>query len=212
LNTVILKKSVGALYVISAPSGAGKTSLVKALIESTEDLCVSISHTTRAKRNDEVDGVNYYFVSKEKFQSLIKADAFLEYANVFQQDYYGTTHHFVQEKLSQGIDVILEIDWQGAAQIRQTFKQVVTIFILPPSCEALMSRLYHRASDNEKVISERMAQAKNEMSHYQEFDYVIINDQFETALVDLKSIIRCGRLRQTYQQKKYGTLINQLLG
>lgn len=201
----------GILYVVSAPSGAGKTSLVKALSESIPNLCVSISHTTRPKRPDETEGINYYFVSKQNFEALIKANAFLEYAQVFQQDYYGTSAAFVQEKLSKGIDVVLEIDWQGAAQIRNRFQQAVTIFILPPSCEALKERLKHRASDNETVIVQRMAQAKNEMSHYHEFDYLIVNDQFDTALADLKTIVQCHRLRQTYQQKKYAVLIKNLL-
>lgn len=209
-----MKKSLthsGVLYVISAPSGAGKTSLVKALVESIPNLCVSISHTTRPKRPDEIEGVNYYFISKQKFESLIKAKAFLEHAQVFQQDYYGTNAAFVEEKLSQGIDVILEIDWQGAAQIRKAFQKAVTIFILPPSCDALKERLQHRASDNETVISKRMTEAKSEMSHYHEFDYLIVNDQFDTALADLKTIVQCRRLRQTYQQKKYAELIQRLL-
>lgn len=199
------------LYVISAPSGAGKTSLVKALIESTPNICVSISYTTRAKRPGEMDGVNYYFVSEEEFESLIKAQAFLEYAKVFQQDYYGTTHAFVTEKLSQGIDVVLEIDWQGAQRIRRNFSETITIFILPPSRDALIERLKHRARDDENTIKKRMEQAKNEISHYHEFDYVIVNDRFEDALTDLKAVVCAHRLCQRHQQKKYKRLINELL-
>lgn len=204
-------KNEGTLYVISAPSGAGKTSLVNALIESTNEICVSISHTTRQKRAGEIEGHHYYFVSQEKFQTLIQTKAFLEYAHVFQQDYYGTSRDFVEEKLSQGIDVVLEIDWQGAEHIRKIFQKVTTIFILPPSCETLIERLRKRARDDENIIASRMKQAKNEMSHYHSFDYVVINDQFEEALADLKSLVKATRLREPYQSKKYRTLIKELL-
>lgn len=199
------------LYIVSAPSGAGKTSLVNALIESTCNICVSVSHTTRVRRAGETEGVHYYFVSKKEFESLIKAQAFLEYAEVFQQDYYGTTRAFVTEKLSQNIDVVLEIDWQGAQQIKKIFPEIITIFILPPSREALIERLEHRARDDENTIKQRMAQAKNEISHYHEFDYIIVNDQFEEALADLKAIVCSERLRQRAQQKKYMPLIAELL-
>lgn len=198
------------LYVIAAPSGAGKTSLVNALIESTNNICVSVSHTTRPKRPNETENTNYYFVNETEFESLIKAHAFLEYAKVFAH-YYGTTRAFVLEKLAQGIDVILEIDWQGTQQIKKTFPEAITIFILPPSQNALIERLKHRASDNEETIKNRMAQAKNEMSHYHEFDYLVINDQFAHALADLKIIIQSERLRQRYQEKKYQVLIDELL-
>lgn len=204
-------KNEGTLYVISAPSGAGKTSLVNALIESMDKICVSISHTTRQKRAGEIEGHHYYFVSQEKFQALIQTNAFLEYAQVFQQDYYGTSRDFVEKKLSQGIDVVLEIDWQGAEHIRKIFQKVTTIFILPPSCETLIERLRKRARDDENIIASRMKQAKNEMSHYSSFDYVVINDQFEAALADLKSIVTATRLREPYQSKKYTTLIKELL-
>ena len=199
------------LYVVSAPSGAGKTSLVNALVESTSNICVSVSHTTRAKRPGEIEGVHYYFVSQKEFELLIKTQAFLEYAEVFQQDYYGTTRAFVTEKLSQNIDVVLEIDWQGAQQIRKIFPEIITIFILPPSREALIERLEHRARDDENTIKQRMAQARNEISHYHEFDYMIINDQFEEALADLKAIVCAERLRQRQQQKRYMPLIAELL-
>ena len=199
------------LYVVSAPSGAGKTSLVNALVESTSNICVSVSHTTRAKRPGEIEGVHYYFVSQKEFELLIKTQAFLEYAEVFQQDDYGTTRAFVTEKLSQNIDVVLEIDWQGAQQIRKIFPEIITIFILPPSREALIERLEHRARDDENTIKQRMAQARNEISHYHEFDYMIINDQFEEALADLKAIVCAERLRQRQQQKRYMPLIAELL-
>lgn len=204
-------KTTGTLYVISAPSGAGKTSLVNALLESMDRISVSISHTTRSKRTGEIEGHDYYFVNQETFQNLIKTGDFLEYAQVFQQDFYGTSRAFVEEKLSQNIDVILEIDWQGAKQIRKTFPEAVTIFILPPSYKALKERLTNRGRDDEKAIGNRMAQAKNEMSHYREFDYIVINDQFETALIDLTSIIRATRLKMPYQNKKYEKLIKELL-
>lgn len=196
------------LYIIAAPSGAGKTSLVAALVASTNDICVSISHTTRPKRPGEIDGVNYYFVSEEAFQALIDKEAFLEHARVFQQNYYGTSHAFVLEKLSQGTSVVLEIDWQGAAQIKKLFPSAIGIFILPPSKNALIRRLKNRATDDDKTIGERMSEATNEMSHYREFDYIVINDQFEEALADLKAIVRAQRLRQKYQEKHYQLLSN----
>lgn len=205
------KEFTAHLYVIAAPSGAGKTSLVKALVDSTNDICVSVSHTTRPKRSGETEGVNYYFVDENKFQSLIASNAFLEYARVFQQHYYGTSYDFVIEKLSQGIDVILEIDWQGATQIKKIFPAAVGIFILPPSQDALIRRLESRGTDDKNTINTRMAEAKNEMSHYHEFDYIIINDQFDEALKDLKAIVRSGQLQRNYQLKKQASLLDQLL-
>lgn len=199
------------LYVIAAPSGAGKTSLVHALIETIDGLCVSVSHTTRRQRPGEENGVHYYFVDKKDFEAMIQANDFLEYAKVFQQDYYGTSHTFVMEKIHQNIDVILEIDWQGAAQIKQRFPQAITIFILPPSQQALQERLTQRARDDADTIKTRMSKAKDEMSHYTDFDYLVINDQFSQALADLQAIIRAQRLRQVYQVKKYLPLIQALL-
>lgn len=198
------------LFVLSAPSGAGKTSLVKALLKSMDNLCVSVSHTTRPRRPNEIEGINYYFVSEKEFQSLIASNAFLEYARVFQQSYYGTSRAFVMNKLAQGIDVILEIDWQGAAQIKKLFPQAIEIFILPPSQATLMKRLQNRAMDDENTIKQRMSSAKNEISHYAEFDYIVINDQFEDALNDLETIIKAQRLSRQYQEKRHADLIEKL--
>ncbi|OOF65626.1 guanylate kinase [Rodentibacter sp. Ppn85] len=205
--------SQGNLYVVSAPSGAGKSSLISALLESNSSTqkMVSVSHTTRAPRPGEIDGVHYYFVSKEEFESLIKQDLFLEYATVFGGNYYGTSLSAIQENLAKGIDVFLDIDWQGAQQIRKKVANVKSIFILPPSLPELERRLIGRGQDSEAVIMERMAKAKNEISHYDEYDYVIINDNFEQALADLQSILRAERLTKNYQQTENASLIYQLL-
>lgn len=205
--------SQGNLYILSAPSGAGKSSLISALLErdSSTQKMVSISHTTRAPRPGEIDGVHYYFVSKEEFESLIKQDLFLEYATVFGGNYYGTSLPAIQENLAKGIDVFLDIDWQGAQQIRKKVVNVKSIFILPPSLPELERRLIGRGQDSEAVIMERMAKAKNEISHYDEYDYVIINDNFEQALADLQSILRAERLTKNYQQTENASLIYQLL-
>ncbi|OOF83218.1 guanylate kinase [Rodentibacter ratti] len=203
----------GNLYIISAPSGAGKSSLLTALLEKENGIpkMVSVSHTTRAPRPGEIDGVHYYFVSKEEFESLIKQDLFLEYATVFGGNYYGTSLPAIQENLAKGIDVFLDIDWQGAQQIRKKVANVKSIFILPPSLPELECRLIGRGQDSEAVIMERMAKAKNEISHYDEYDYVIINDNFEQALADLQSILRAERLTKNYQQTENASLIGQLL-
>lgn len=201
---------VGTLYIISAPSGGGKTSLVRALVSSVPNLFISVSHTTRLMRPGEQDGINYHFVSDDQFQKLLQQNIFLEHAEVFGH-YYGTSRAWVEEQLAQGHDVILEIDWQGAQQIRQRFKQNVSIFILPPSCEALQKRLMTRAQDNLSVIDKRMAQARNEMSHYFEFDYLVINDIFENALEDLRTIILSRRLAIAYQVPQHSKLIQNLL-
>jgi guanylate kinase len=202
---------IGNLYVISAPSGAGKTTLVKALIESTQDITVSISHTTRQRRSAEVDGVNYHFISKEKFKEMIAHKDFLEHASIFG-NLYGTSHSWVEETLAKGIDVILEIDWQGAHQIKKLFTtNSIGIFILPPSFEVLSKRLHSRDQDSFEVIVERLANAEEAVSHIHEFDYVVINDNFETALKDLQSIVHAGRLTQKRQSIKHAALISELL-
>ncbi|OOF41197.1 guanylate kinase [Rodentibacter mrazii] len=205
--------SQGNLYILSAPSGAGKSSLISALLErdSSTQKMVSISHTTRDPRPGEIDGVHYYFVSKEEFESLIKQDLFLEYATVFGGNYYGTSLPAIQENLAKGIDVFLDIDWQGAQQIRKKVVNVKSIFILPPSLPELERRLIGRGQDSEAVIMERMAKAKNEISHYDEYDYIIINDNFEQALADLQSILSAERLTKDYQQVENAVLIHQLL-
>ena len=204
-------KSVGGnLYVISAPSGAGKTSLVAALVSSEPGLHVSVSHTTRPRRPGEEDGVNYHFVSDEEFTALVEADAFLEHAPVFDRR-YGTTRESVQKFLAAGDDVILEIDWQGAAQVRERHPGAIGIFILPPSRESLTVRLAGRGQDSDEVIARRMADAVAEMSHYDEFDYLVINDDFETALGDLRCIVRGGRPDRDRQRAQYRELIASLL-
>src|SRR5579884_3074698 len=167
--------TLGTLYIISAPSGGGKTSLVKALTASMPNIIVSVSHTTRPKRPGEEDGVNYHFVDQAQFKKLLAEDLFLEHATVFG-NYYGTSRRWVEEKLQAGIDVVLEIDWQGAQQVRKLMPKTVSIFILPPSREVLLERLQARDQDNKAVIAKRMAAASNEISHYHEYDYLVIND------------------------------------
>ena len=205
--------SQGNLYILSAPSGAGKSSLISALLasDSSTQKMVSVSHTTRAPRPGEVEGVHYYFVSKEEFESLIEQDLFLEYAKVFGGNYYGTSLPAIEENLAKGIDVFLDIDWQGAQQIRKKVSSVKSIFILPPSLPELERRLIGRGQDSEEVIAERMSKAISEISHYDEYDYVIVNDDFEKALKDLQSILQSERLTKDYQQKQNSMLIQQLL-
>jgi guanylate kinase len=181
---------VSRLFIIAAPSGGGKTSLTKALVKNLDNLVISVSHTTRPMRPGETDGVNYHFITKEKFQELINQNVFLEHAKVFGFGYdYGTSRDWVISQLKQHKDVILEIDWQGANQVRQLFKDTVSIFILPPSMEILQKRLEERGQDNPEVIKKRMQAAQEECSHSAEFDYVITNDDFDTAVNDLKNII-----------------------
>lgn len=206
--------SLGNLYIISAPSGAGKSSLINALLEkeSSNDVQLSISHTTRDPRPGEEDGVHYYFVTTDKFKELIEKEHFLEWANVFGDKYYGTSLPMIQKSLEQGIDVFLDIDWQGARQISEKLDNVKTIFILPPSKEELEKRLIGRGQDSEEVIAGRMAQAVSEMSHYNEFDYVIVNDHFDTALAELKAILIAERLKQDAQAVRYEKLIANLVG
>ncbi|MFD1806389.1 guanylate kinase [Pasteurella oralis] len=203
----------GNLYILSAPSGAGKSSLISALLQQQQNnkMMVSISHTTRQPRPGESHGVHYYFVSVEEFESLIKQDLFLEYANVFGGNYYGTSLPAIEENLAQGIDVFLDIDWQGAQQICQKVPSVKSIFILPPSLTELEQRLIGRGQDSQEVIATRMSKAIEEISHYNEYDYVIVNDVFEQALADLQAILRAERLTLSYQEKQNQQLIEQLL-
>tara|TARA_B100001173_G_scaffold221477_1_gene191767 strand:- start:97 stop:723 length:627 start_codon:yes stop_codon:yes gene_type:complete len=176
------------IFIIAAPSGCGKTSLVKALIEDSNNLSVSVSHTTRKMRKGEIDGKNYHFVSKETFDKMISKKEFVEYAEVFG-NMYGTTKKNIKEKLDSNIDIILEIDWQGARQVRKNIPDAVSIFILPPSKEALHERLINRGQDDEVTISKRMENSEREMNHFNEFNYLIINDRFDSALSNLKAII-----------------------
>lgn len=200
----------GRLYVISAASGAGKTSLVGALLHDVVDIEVSVSHTTRAPREGEADGVDYHFVDTEKFEEMVEAADFLEHATVFG-NMYGTSQQHVEKQLQSGKDVILEIDWQGARQIRRLMPDCSTIYIVPPSADALRERLTSRGQDDDVVIDRRMQEAVSEMSHYVEFDYLVINDDFEEAKEDLVAIIRGNRMLLEHQQNKHAELMAQLL-
>jgi guanylate kinase len=199
--------SHGTLFIISAPSGAGKTSLVNALVGSVDNLKVSVSHTTRPRRPGENHEVDYHFVAEERFQELVTHGAFLEYANVFGF-HYGTARDTVMRELRQGCDVLLEIDWQGARQIRSLMPEAVSIFIVPPSLEELERRLRLRDSDNEETIRRRMREATAEISHYDEYHYLVFNDDFHRALADLQAIVRASRLLLGAQQ---GRLARQIL-
>ena len=178
----------GTVYIIAAASGTGKTSLVKALVDSIDNLIPSISYTTRSKRSSEKEGESYFFTSEEKFKAMVQNGEFLEHAKVFDY-YYGTSKKFVDDKLNEGYDVILEIDWQGARQIKSVMPQSVSIFVLPPSIEELAHRLKNRNQDSKKIIKKRLAKAKKEISHYHEFDYVLVNDEFDDAFRKLNAII-----------------------
>jgi guanylate kinase len=202
--------SLGTLYIISAPSGAGKTSLVKALLERLGDIEVSVSHTTRAPRPGERDGVDYHFVDKAAFEARIQAGDFLEHAQVFD-NYYGTSRSGVFERLEAGTDMILEIDWQGARQVAQAAPGAVKVFILPPSRRALRERLVARGQDSDAVIERRMRDAVAEMSHYPEYDYLIFNDEFDRALAELEALFLATRLRREAQQRRHARTLADLL-
>ena len=200
----------GQLLIVSAPSGAGKTSLIKALMEQDQRVEVSVSHTTRPQRPGEVEGVNYFFISTEVFHEMREAGAFFESAQVFGH-FYGTSLTQLEARLSDGADVILEIDWQGAQQVRKLLPDSAWLFILPPSLEALKSRLQARGQDAEDTIDLRMRAARDEMSHWDEADYLIINDQFDVALEALQALVRSLRLRTGQQQSALQDLIEDLL-
>jgi guanylate kinase len=200
----------GILFAIAAPSGAGKTSLVNALVTSMDGLTVSVSHTTRKPRPGEKNGVNYHFVTEEDFIHMLTCNLFLEHAQVYDH-YYGTSQKWLLERLHTGTDVILEIDWQGAQQIRRLKPDAVTIFILPPSREVLEQRLRSRAQDSEAVIAQRLQGAFDEISHYVEFDYLVVNDDFYQAIKDLQAIVHSRRLTQLAQAPKLEQLLTDLL-
>lgn len=204
------KKYPGQIIIISAPSGAGKTSLVNALLQKLPDLKLSISHTTRPKRPGEIEGDHYWFIDEGTFLKKIAKNEFLEYAKVFG-NYYGTCKKWLVEQIEQGIDVILEIDWQGAQIVRQQYPESLSIFILPPSMEALSERLYKRQQDSEVTIEKRLQEARHEIQHCHEFDYLIINDQFEKALHDLVEIIYCSRFRTARQLWLHRKLLDELI-
>ena len=201
----------GILIVISGPSGAGKGTICAELRKQMPNLVYSVSMTTRQPRVGEEEGISYFFRDVDTFEKLIKEDAFLEYAKVFGGNYYGTSLPAIEENLAKGIDVFLDIDWQGAQQIRQKVPFVKSIFILPPSLPELERRLVGRGQDSKEVIAERMSKAISEISHYDEYDYVIVNDNFEQALADLQSILQAERLTKAYQQTENADLIHQLL-
>lgn len=202
--------SKGTLYILSAPSGAGKTSLVKALISQDAQACVSVSHTTRQSRPGEVEGWDYHFTDHATFDRMVTAGDFLEYAEVFTNK-YGTSRSWVESTLAEGKDVILEIDWQGAQQVRLQMPDAVSIFILPPSRAALLERLNKRGQDSAEVIDQRMAEAVSEMSHYNEFDYLVINDQFERSSLELQAIFLAKRQRIDRQTERHQDMVEALL-
>ena len=202
--------TLGSLYIVSAPSGAGKTSLINALLESVTGIEVSVSHTTRPMSDGEVDGKHYHFVSPTIFEQGIEDGLFLEHAKVFE-NYYGTSRSTVQQQLEAGIDVILEIDWQGAQQIRVLMPENRSIFILPPSIEELERRLTSRNQDSDEVIARRVSQAKTDVQHFIEYEHIIVNDTFETALTALSSIFESKRTERNKMQLRHQGLLNNLL-
>jgi guanylate kinase len=200
----------GILYIISAPSGAGKSSLVRAIVHKLADVVVSVSHTTRPMREGEVDGQDYHFIDVSRFSAMVEQGDFLEHAQVFG-NYYGTSKQSIEAQLLSGKDVILEIDWQGARQIRQRMNDSKSVYILPPSISALKQRLSNRGQDTDEVIDARMREAVSEMSHYGEFDYIVINDDFDEATEQLASIFVCNRMLLDNQQRRNAELLADLL-
>jgi len=205
-----MQELAGNLFIISAPSGAGKSSLIQALLKRHHDMQVSVSHTTRAPRPGEQNGVHYHFISVDEFKALIATDEFFEWAEVFG-NYYGTSKSTIRDSLSRGIDVFLDIDWQGARQIKQQEPSAKGIFILPPSLNELEQRLNNRGQDSGEVIAKRMAQAQSEMSHAGEYEYLIINDNFDTALQEFERIVLAQRNGFGSQACKHKALLTQLL-
>jgi len=201
--------SKGKLFIVIAPSGAGKTSLVAELVKQDESLCVSVSHTTRPARPGEEDGINYHFVDKTEFMSMLTDGDFLESAEVYGY-HYGTSQRWVNDQLKNGKDVILEIDWQGAQQIRNLYPDTCSIFILPPSIESLTERLKERAQDDSETIDGRMQQARSVIEHVAEADYVVVNDKFDLALDEIRAIIRSQRLTVVSQQNNLNDLLTSL--
>lgn len=213
-----MPQTLGNLFILAAPSGAGKSSLIKALLEkhpSTDEhnnaMQVSVSHTTRAPRPGEVEGVHYHFVDRTEFESLIEQGAFFEHAEVFG-NYYGTSKIVIEQTLRQGIDVFLDIDWQGARQVKAQIPDTATIFVAPPSKEELKRRLTERGQDSVDIIEQRMTKAVSEISHYHEFDFIVVNDNFAAALSELDSIVTTRRLRKEKQIIRHQQLFDNLLG
>jgi guanylate kinase len=202
--------ATGQLFILSAPSGAGKTTLVKALLNTLSGVEVSVSHTTRAQRSGETPGVDYHFSSSDEFHAVIEQGGFLEHATVFGNS-YGTSRAHVEKKLAQGVDVILEIDWQGAQQVRQEMGSCCSVFILPPSKKILEERLKGRGQDSEEIIAKRMRTAVDEMSHFDEYDFLVVNDDFQMALAELVTVIKSQRLMMQRGKQAHATLIKQLV-
>ncbi len=201
---------MGTLFIVSAPSGAGKTSLLKALVDVEPGVVVSVSHTTRNMRPGERPGRDYHFVDRDRFLQMVADGAFLEHAEVFG-NFYGTSESGIQEQLKKELDVILEIDWQGARQVRERFPDARSIYILPPTPAALRERLKSRGQDSEEIIARRMREAVSEMSHCPEFDYLVVNDDFQVALRELRCILSATRLRQSNQARRLGERLRALL-
>lgn len=200
----------GSVFIVSAPSGAGKTSLVRALLDADARVKLSVSYTTRAPRPGEVEGQHYHFVDLNAFMAMLNRGDFLESAEVYG-NHYGTSQRWIETQLAHGLDILLEIDWQGAMQVRKLLPQALSIFILPPSIAALKARLTGRAQDTEEVIARRAAAAREDMSHVGEFDYVIINDDFAIAAAELQAVVKASRLQLTKQMARHGALIRNLL-
>ncbi len=201
---------IGTLYIISAPSGAGKTSLVRGLVDQQPGLDVSVSHTTRARREGEQEGVDYHFTDADRFRAMVDEGEFLEHARVFDH-LYGTARASVEAELNQGRDVILEIDWQGAQQVRAAMPDCVSIFILPPSRQELAHRLRGRGKDSEAVIERRLHAAEEEISHYSDYEFLIVNDSFDRALAELRTIVEARRLRLAAQERRWAGVLADLL-
>lgn len=202
---------LGTLFVVAAPSGAGKTSLVRGLLERVDRLTLSVSYTTRLPREGEQSGVHYHFVTSDAFAHRVAQGDFLEYATVYGES-YGTSRQWVMDQLTSGYDVLLEIDWKGAAQVKSLFPQAVTVFILPPTTQSLRARLETRNQDAPEIIDQRMGQAADEMSHYASFDYLVINDVFADALSELCAIVTACRLNTKRQMAHHQHLLSELLG
>lgn len=201
----------GILFVVSAPSGAGKTSLLRALVPDDPGLVMSVSHATRPMRPGERDGVDYHFVDVAEFERMVESGAFLEHARVFD-NYYGTAEASVRGQLAAGHDVVLEIDWQGARQVRRHFPDAITVFVVPPTIEALRERLTGRGQDDEAVVDRRMRDARSELSHYVEYDYLVVNDDFDEALVGLRAIVVAARQRLPAQAARHADELRRMLG
>lgn len=200
----------GHVFIVTAPSGAGKTTLVGALLERTPELAVCVSHTTRSPRAGEVDGRHYHFVDDDRFAAMVEAGAFLEYADVFGHR-YGTSYAAVEQLRAEDRDIILEIDWQGARQIKERLPESVSIFLIPPSLAALEARLHKRGKDAPEVIARRLREARAEIAHHPDFDYIVVNDAFDQALEDLQCITRTARLRGVEQRRRLATLLASLV-